>query len=113
MPQQPTGNDRKVVIVVGGSREALIEARNRLALALVIIGPLLIAALAAGGWMVAGAALRPVRRMAQEADATERQRSQQPSAGQTEQGSGCEKPFDLWEIVGYVKRLATGALPVA
>jgi len=24
-----------------------------------------------------------------------------------------EKPFDLWEIVGYVKRLATGALPVA
>lgn len=59
----------KVVIVVGGSREALIEARNRLALALVIIGPLLIIALAAGGWMVAGAALRPVRRMAQEADA--------------------------------------------
>jgi len=61
--------DGKVVVVVGGSREALIEARNRLALALVIIGPLLIAALAAGGWMVAGAALRPVRRMAQEADA--------------------------------------------
>jgi len=59
----------KVVIVVGGSREALIEARNRLALALVIVGPLLIVALAAGGWMVAGAALRPVRRMAQEADA--------------------------------------------
>jgi len=24
-----------------------------------------------------------------------------------------EKPFGLWEIVGYVKRLATGALPVA
>jgi signal transduction histidine kinase len=57
-----------VIIVVGASREALVEARNRLALALVISGPLLVLALAAGGWIVAGAALRPVRRMAHEAD---------------------------------------------
>ncbi|HZQ83616.1 MAG TPA: ATP-binding protein [Acidimicrobiales bacterium] len=64
-----SSGNAKVVIVVGGSREALIEARNRLALALVIVGPLLVLALSTGGWIVAGAALRPVRRMAEEADA--------------------------------------------
>jgi signal transduction histidine kinase len=58
----------RVIVVVGASRETLVEARARLALALVIIGPLLVLALSAGGWIVAGAALRPVRRMAREAD---------------------------------------------
>ena len=57
------------VIVVGATREALVRARARLALALLVLGPVLIAALTAGGWIVAGAALRPVRRMAVEADA--------------------------------------------
>src|SRR5207302_73736 len=54
---------------VGASTDAVFRGRERLALILAILSPLLGALLSAGGWLLAGAALRPVRRMSQEADA--------------------------------------------
>jgi two-component system, OmpR family, sensor kinase len=61
--------DRTLVVVVGASTEAVFRGRERLALILAILSPLLGALLSVGGWLLAGAALRPVRRMSQEADA--------------------------------------------
>jgi two-component system OmpR family sensor kinase len=66
-PVQSAG--RTLVVVVGASTEAVFRGRERLALILVILSPLLGILLSAGGWLLAGAALRPVRRMSQEADA--------------------------------------------
>ena len=60
---------RTVVVVVGASTAAVARGQRRLGLALGVASPLLIGALAGGGWLVAGAALRPVRRMTEEADA--------------------------------------------
>ncbi|HEV7863271.1 MAG TPA: ATP-binding protein [Acidimicrobiia bacterium] len=62
-------NGRTLVVVVGASLDAVIRGRDRLALILALLSPLLGALLSAGGWLLAGAALRPVRRMSQEADA--------------------------------------------
>jgi two-component system, OmpR family, sensor kinase len=56
-----------VVVVVGISRELERLTRRRLLLTLAIAGPSLVALLGLGGWMLAGAALRPVRRMSDEA----------------------------------------------
>jgi two-component system OmpR family sensor kinase len=61
--------NRTLVVVVGASTEAVFRGRERLALILAILSPLLGALLSAGGWLLAGAALRPVRKMSQEADA--------------------------------------------
>ena len=61
--------DRRLVIVVGASLDAVIRGRERLALILALLSPLLGGLVSAGGWLLAGAALRPVRRMSQEADA--------------------------------------------
>jgi len=61
--------DRTLVVVVGASLDAVIQGRERLALILALLSPLLGGILSAGGWLLAGAALRPVRRMSQEADA--------------------------------------------
>jgi signal transduction histidine kinase len=58
-----------LVVVVGASLDAVIRGRERLALILALLSPLLGGLLSAGGWLLAGAALRPVRRMSQEADA--------------------------------------------
>jgi signal transduction histidine kinase len=58
-----------LVVVVGASLDAVIRGRERLALILALLSPLLGGVLSAGGWLLAGAALRPVRRMSQEADA--------------------------------------------
>ena len=66
-PVQASG--RTLVVVVAASTEAVFRGRERLALILAILSPLLGALLSAGGWLLAGAALRPVRRMSQEADA--------------------------------------------
>ena len=66
-PVQADG--RRLVVVVGASLDAVIRGRERLALILGLLSPLLGALLSAGGWLLAGAALRPVRRMSQEADA--------------------------------------------
>ena len=60
---------RTVVVVVGASLDAVIRGRERLALILALLSPLVGGLLSAGGWLLAGAALRPVRRMSQEADA--------------------------------------------
>lgn len=61
--------ERTLVVVVGASLDAVIRGRERLALILALLSPLVGGALSAGGWLLAGAALRPVRRMSQEADA--------------------------------------------
>jgi signal transduction histidine kinase len=66
-PVQADG--RTLVVVVGASLDAVIRGRERLALILALLSPLLGGLLSAGGWLLAGAALRPVRRMSQEADA--------------------------------------------
>ncbi|HYT39695.1 MAG TPA: ATP-binding protein [Acidimicrobiia bacterium] len=57
------------MVVVGASLDAVVRGRERLALILALFSPLLGGLLSAGGWLLAGAALRPVRRMSQEADA--------------------------------------------
>ena len=67
-PVQASGG-RTLVVVVGASLDAVVRGRDRLALILALLSPLLGALLSAGGWLLAGAALRPVRRMSQEADA--------------------------------------------
>jgi signal transduction histidine kinase len=64
--QSPQG---RVVVVAGASLDAVVRGRHRLAFVLGITSPLLAALLSAGGWLLAGAALRPVRRMSEEADA--------------------------------------------
>jgi signal transduction histidine kinase len=53
--------------VAATSTEPLSRARDRLAFVLVAAGPALTAAIAVAAWLLAGAALRPVRRMAGEA----------------------------------------------
>jgi two-component system OmpR family sensor kinase len=58
-----------VIVVVGVSIATEVRAAQRLALVLAIVSPLLIGVITAGGWLLAGAALRPVARMAQEAAA--------------------------------------------
>jgi signal transduction histidine kinase len=64
-----TGPDDEMLVAVAAvTTDALIDARRRLTIVLAIAGPAL-AALAAGlAWVLAGAALRPVRRMATEAE---------------------------------------------
>ena len=56
-----------VVVVVGASREIERLTRRRLLVTLAIAGPFLVAFLGIAGWLLTGAALRPVRRMADEA----------------------------------------------
>lgn len=52
-----------VVVVVGASRELEARARHRLIGSMVLAGPTLVVLIVLGGWLLAGAALRPVRRM--------------------------------------------------
>jgi signal transduction histidine kinase len=56
-----------VVVVAAASTAALREARARLAVVLLIAGPALAAVVATAAWVLAGAALRPVRRITREA----------------------------------------------
>jgi two-component system, OmpR family, sensor kinase len=65
-------NGTPVVIVVGASRELERLSRRRLLATLGIAGPLLVALLGLAGWVLTGAALRPVRRLADEASAISR-----------------------------------------
>jgi signal transduction histidine kinase len=60
---------QEVVIVVGSSLETVNVGQRRLALALAIASPILIGMIAGGGWLLAGAALHPVGRMTEEAEA--------------------------------------------
>jgi signal transduction histidine kinase len=57
-----------LVVVVGTSLEEVIKAQHRLELALVIGLPLLAAIVSVAGWFLAGAALKPVRNLVEEAD---------------------------------------------
>jgi two-component system OmpR family sensor kinase len=62
------GPDAPVVVGVAAvSTEPLVDARDRLILVLALAGPALAAAVAGSTWILTGAALRPVRRMANEA----------------------------------------------
>ena len=56
-----------VVVVVGSSLDLAEEARRRLVLTLATGGPGLVLLLGLAGWFLSGAALRPVRRMTDEA----------------------------------------------
>lgn len=58
----------RAVLVVATSRRPLVRGQRRLALELAVAAPFLIGALAAGGWLLAGAALRPVERLTSEAE---------------------------------------------
>jgi two-component system OmpR family sensor kinase len=58
---------RAVIGVAATSTKPLSRAKERSILLLAIAGPILIAAVAVAAWIVTGAALRPVRRMAGEA----------------------------------------------
>ena len=62
------GPNRRVV-VVGATLGDVIEARQRLLLVMVTIGPLALLITAGAGWLLAGAALRPVEQMRREAAA--------------------------------------------
>ena len=62
-------NGRHIVVIVGASLETEQLARRRVVVSLVVGAPLLVLALGVGVWMVTGAALRPVDRMAEEAEA--------------------------------------------
>ncbi|TDD67501.1 HAMP domain-containing protein [Jiangella aurantiaca] len=61
--------DPQRVLVVGAPAEAVETARERLFLVLFIAAPLLVVVLAAAGWLVARAALRPVDLLTREAAA--------------------------------------------
>ena len=65
---RPVGRPANAVVVVGSSLDTILRGRHRLALSLIVASPLLLAALATGGWLLAGAALRPVLEMTREAD---------------------------------------------
>ncbi len=56
-----------VVVVVGSSLSLQTQQRNRLLITLAVGGAALTALLGLGGWILASAALRPVRRMTDEA----------------------------------------------
>jgi two-component system, OmpR family, sensor kinase len=60
-------NGRPYVVVVATSRQELEDNLIRLRLGLILGAPLLAAAVSMGVWLVVGAALRPVRRMTDEA----------------------------------------------
>ena len=66
---EATGQGGRVIMVVGESLDAVARARQHLGLLLGITSPLLIGAIAGCGWVLAGAALRPVQRMTEEAEA--------------------------------------------
>ena len=64
-----TPDGRTIVLVVGESTDAVARASARLGLLLAVTSPVLIAVIAACGWVITGAALQPVRRMTSEAEA--------------------------------------------
>jgi two-component system, OmpR family, sensor kinase len=78
---------RTIVVVVGSSFEVEEQGRRRLLLTFALIGPILVGLLGFGGWLIAGAALRPVLRMTDEAaaiSASNLQKRLELPRGQTE-----------------------------
>jgi two-component system, OmpR family, sensor kinase len=72
LAQRRTIGPDSVVVVVGSSLRLQTQQRSRLLITLAIGGPGLIALLGLGGWLLASAALRPVRKMTDEASAISR-----------------------------------------
>ncbi|HYJ66874.1 MAG TPA: ATP-binding protein [Nocardioidaceae bacterium] len=66
---RPIGGSRTdpIIGVAATSTQPVTRARERILVILAVAGPLLTAAVALAAWLVTGAALRPVRRMAGEA----------------------------------------------
>jgi len=60
---------RRIVLVVGESLDTVSRASQRLGILLAVASPVLIGIVAGCGWVLVGAALRPVRRMTAEAEA--------------------------------------------
>jgi len=58
-----------VILVVGESLDTVSRASQRLGLLLAVASPVLVGLIAACGWVLVGAALRPVRRLTAEAEA--------------------------------------------
>jgi signal transduction histidine kinase len=56
------------ILVVGEPLDQYLHTRERLTPVLLIGGPLVVLSIAGAGWLLAGAALRPVQRMSDEAD---------------------------------------------
>jgi two-component system OmpR family sensor kinase len=79
---ETTGDGQRLIVIVGESLDSVSHARQRLGVLLGITSPILIGAVAGCGWVLAGAALRPVQRMTEEAEAISLreggQRLQQP-----------------------------------
>jgi signal transduction histidine kinase len=63
-----TVRDEPRVLVVWSSLDSYEHTREKLALVLLVASPLMIAVLAGSGWVLAGAALRPVKRMTEETE---------------------------------------------
>jgi signal transduction histidine kinase len=68
LAQSEDMGNSSVVVVTGTSLGTLFAARERLVRILAVAGPLLVAVLGVGAWLVVGAALRPVQRMSRQAD---------------------------------------------
>lgn len=66
LPATTPAGDR-VVVVVAGSTATVTHAQQRLLARLLLAGSLLLGAAGAASWLLAGAALRPVRRMSRRA----------------------------------------------
>jgi two-component system, OmpR family, sensor kinase len=62
-----TIRESTLIVVVGSSLDLTKEARSRLIVTLTLGGPGLVLLLGLAGWLLSGAALRPVKRMADEA----------------------------------------------
>ena len=67
MPLEPAAG--RVVLVVGSTLGDVNDALQRLVVVLVTVGPVALVLTVAGGWLLAGAALRPVELMRREATA--------------------------------------------
>jgi two-component system, OmpR family, sensor kinase len=69
LAQRRVLDDRAFVLVVGESEEVLRASRNQLRVVLVFGAPMLVLLTGMGGWALAGAILRPVRKMTDDAAA--------------------------------------------
>ncbi len=68
---------RPIVLVVGESLDTVSRASQRLGILLAVASPVLIGIIVGCGWVLVGAALRPVRRMTAEAESISLQESGQ------------------------------------
>ncbi len=69
LAQRRRMNDRESIIIVGSPLRALDLQKARTSASLILGAPFLAGLLTLGGWLIVGAALRPVRRMTDEAAA--------------------------------------------